>query len=564
MKKFAILIVCLVLIGWSVLPVSGQAVVTAQIETFWRQIANATSSRYFTTLGMVVGGHINFGTTLGDSGYGLRDSGGVIQIKNSGGTWATPAAGAVPTATFLLQTANGGLPNAQALGALGTGLVFNTTTTGVQSIYAGTSCAGQFPRSLNASGVATCQSVALGSDVTGTLLAAQFPALTGDVTTSAGALATTLATVNAGVGTFGSATAIPQLTVNAKGLITAIANVTPQLTITSTYFSSLSGANLTGVPTSALTGAVLAANFPALTGDVTSAGATLATTVGAIGGKTVTLGGNFTTSGAFNTTLTVTGATNVTLPSTGTLVSTTVTALSSLVTVGTITTGTWNGTVVGATYGGTGINNGASTITLGGALSFSGAFTTAFTVTGNTTVTLPTTGTLVNTAVTTLSSLTTVGTLTTLASGTHSANVAGTPTLGTVALPFASVIVGTAATNNLSITPAAFAQGTVATVDDPGLAAVKLALVRRGTITFTSGAVTNGTCSTPVTVAVTGLAATSTVVASFNTALQTNWQKGPVPYVYPTANTVNLTVCNPTAGSITPETQTFNFTAFVP
>jgi hypothetical protein len=44
--------------------------------------------------------------------------------------------------------------------------------------------------------------------------------------------------------------------------------------------------------------------------------------------------------------------------------------------------------------GGTGVNNGSSTITIGGSLTFSGAFTTAVTVTANTTVTLPTTGTL--------------------------------------------------------------------------------------------------------------------------------------------------------------------------
>jgi len=55
------------------------------------------------------------------------------------------------------------------------------------------------------------------TSLTGTLQAAQFPALTGDVTTSAGALATTLATVNSNVGTF----AVPSITVNAKGLITA-------------------------------------------------------------------------------------------------------------------------------------------------------------------------------------------------------------------------------------------------------------------------------------------------------------------------------------------------------
>ena len=70
---------------------------------------------------------------------------------------------------------------------------------------------------------------------------------------------------------------------------------------------------------------------------------------------------------------------------------------SSLTTVGTIGTGTWQGTVVGPTYGGTGVNNGTKTITLGGNLTTSGAFTTTLTATANTSVTLPTTGTLATT-----------------------------------------------------------------------------------------------------------------------------------------------------------------------
>lgn len=63
--------------------------------------------------------------------------------------------------------------------------------------------------------------VRLGSDVTGTLLAANFPALTGDISTIAGNLATTLATVNSNVGSFGSASAVPNFTVDGKGRITA-------------------------------------------------------------------------------------------------------------------------------------------------------------------------------------------------------------------------------------------------------------------------------------------------------------------------------------------------------
>ena len=67
---------------------------------------------------------------------------------------------------------------------------------------------------------------------------------------------------------------------------------------------------------------------------------------------------------------------------------------ATITTLGTIATGTWQGTIVGSTYGGTGVNNGSSTITLGGSLSTIGAFTTALTATANTTLTLPVTGTL--------------------------------------------------------------------------------------------------------------------------------------------------------------------------
>jgi len=67
---------------------------------------------------------------------------------------------------------------------------------------------------------------------------------------------------------------------------------------------------------------------------------------------------------------------------------------TSIDTLGTITTGTWQGTIISPTYGGTGVNNGTKTITLGGNLTTSGAHNTTLTTTGATSVTLPTTGTL--------------------------------------------------------------------------------------------------------------------------------------------------------------------------
>ena len=85
-------------------------------------------------------------------------------LLTSSGAWvagACPGAGTgAPTAaTYLTQTANGTLSAEQAMGALGTGLVFNTTSTGVQSIYAGTTCTNQVIRILSVAGAATCATI---------------------------------------------------------------------------------------------------------------------------------------------------------------------------------------------------------------------------------------------------------------------------------------------------------------------------------------------------------------------------------------------------------------------
>lgn len=77
-------------------------------------------------------------------------------------------------ATYITQTTNATLSAEQSLGALTTGLLLNTVTvsTGVLTAYAGTSCTNQFPRSLNASGAATCASVA-NADLAGSIAASK-------------------------------------------------------------------------------------------------------------------------------------------------------------------------------------------------------------------------------------------------------------------------------------------------------------------------------------------------------------------------------------------------------
>ena len=196
----------------------------------------------------------------------------------------------------------------------------------------------------------------------------------------------------------------------AGAFITSGAN---SLTLTTTGTTNItlptSGTILTTSVTSLplLTSAATLATVGTITTGVwqgTVVGSTYGGTGVNTGSSTLTLAGNVTHAGAFPVTLTATASTSVTLPTSGTLITTGVTSLasltsaSSLATVGTITTGVWNGTLVSPTYGGTGINNGSSTLTLAGNVTHAGAFTQTFTATGNTSVTLPTTGTLVGSA----------------------------------------------------------------------------------------------------------------------------------------------------------------------
>jgi len=184
-------------------------------------------------------------------------------------------------------------------------------------------------------------------------------------------------------------------------------------------------------------------------------------------GKTITLGGSFATSGAFPLTFTLSGSTNVTLPVSGTLVNSSVTTLSSLAGVGTITSGTWQGGIVGPIFGGTGVNNGISTITLAGPLVTTGAFTTTLTATGTTAVTLPTSGTLYGTQAGSITSAQLLASLTD-ETGTGTAVFSASPALtGTPTAPTAAP-----GTNTTQIaTMAAIQAATGAAIPSGGLAA---------------------------------------------------------------------------------------------
>ncbi len=175
----------------------------------------------------------------------------------------------------------------------------------------------------------------------------------------------------------------------------------------------------------ALSSGSLASGFTVVTGALGGTG--VANT-----GKTITIGGNFAMVGAFTFAGTVTANTAVTFPVSGTLATTAGASIPALVqgdllyasatnvlsalakdtgstrylsNTGTsnnpawaqvsLTTGVTG--ILPGTNGGTGVNNGASLITVGANFTMSGAFTFVGTLTGATTVTFPTSGTLATT-----------------------------------------------------------------------------------------------------------------------------------------------------------------------
>jgi len=169
------------------------------------------------------------------------------------------------------------------------------------------------------------------------------------------------------------------------------------------------------------------------------------------GAGQITAGAGLTKSG--NTLDVVGTADRITVNTDSVDIASTYVGQSTITTLGTIGTGTWQGTVIGATYGGTGVNNGSSTITLGGSFTHTGAHTLGLTTTANTSVTLPTTGTLATLAGTESLSNKTI----------TSSSFSGTTIAGSGAITFTSATdasaIGTAAvvlSGGLSVAKAMF------------------------------------------------------------------------------------------------------------
>jgi hypothetical protein len=193
--------------------------------------------------------------------------------------------------------------------------------------------------------------------------------VSGDATLAASGVLT-LSTVNTNVGTFGSATQVAQVTLNAKGLVTAASNVT-----------------ITGVSPGSLTltqGHIFVGNVSNVAADVAMSGDATIIASGVLTLATVNASSGSTTLSSITTNAKGLVTSNTTGNLTGDVTST------GLAT-------TYNN-IVPSAKGGTGINNGTSTLTLGGNLTTSGAFNSTFTMTALTSVTFPTSGTLATTS----------------------------------------------------------------------------------------------------------------------------------------------------------------------
>lgn len=255
---------------------------------------------------------LNFGITNTDY-VQLAADGGLLSIGVTGGSKGSGSANFGALYVGGVAVIGGGITAltgdvlASGIGAVAATISGHAVTYSKFQQVAASSLVGNPTGSL-----ADAQGITLGSTLAFSGSALQTAAMTGDITSSANSYATTLATVNANVGSFGSSTAIPVITANGKGLITALSTAAVV------------------APAGTLTGATLAAGVTA----------------------------------------------------------------SSLTSVGTIGTGTWQGSVIAGQYGGTGVANTGKTITLGGNLTMSGAFAATFTLSNTTSVTFPIGGTL--------------------------------------------------------------------------------------------------------------------------------------------------------------------------
>ncbi len=85
----------LLLLAFLVTPAPVKAQWSNELQNFWNQLR--VGALKYTNVGVLASGYVTFGNTVGTNGYGIRDSAGTMQFKNSGGAWQNITAGALPS-----------------------------------------------------------------------------------------------------------------------------------------------------------------------------------------------------------------------------------------------------------------------------------------------------------------------------------------------------------------------------------------------------------------------------------------------------------------------------------
>jgi hypothetical protein len=181
------------------------------------------------------------------TGSGTLTFGLVPQATNL--VWAGPTSGSDANPTFR-SLVDADIPNALTItgaNSVDWGAVNKTgssladlITRSASDLSTGTLPDARFPATLPAISGANLTNLNATNLASGTLPAARFPAFTGDITTAAGAVATTLASTGVVAGAY----ITPNITVDAKGRITAIASAAAgaHTFLSATHTDTLAGA----------------------------------------------------------------------------------------------------------------------------------------------------------------------------------------------------------------------------------------------------------------------------------------------------------------------------------
>ncbi len=172
---------------------------------------------------------------------------GTLPVANGGTGAATLAASGYlkgnGTSAITSQT---GVPVADITGTLGIdkGGTGQTTRQAAMDALAGATTNAQY---LRGNGTDVVMSALQAADLTGVIPAISHPALTGDVTCTAGSTATTLAASGVAAGTYGTATQVGAVTVDAKGRVTSASNV--PINLGGAYVSTTTASNISAAAT---------------------------------------------------------------------------------------------------------------------------------------------------------------------------------------------------------------------------------------------------------------------------------------------------------------------------